>query len=82
MDRGENGTQAQSSPAHGKKVVTVKAKGGTHRKADRHPHAGKRGMEKTAARQSHHFGKETASYARSEVPNRNANDPTCQRSNR
>ena len=82
MDRGQNGMKLQSSPAHGKKVVAVKAKGGTHRKADRHPYAGKRGMEKTAARRSTHLGKETATYELLESPWRNVADPTCQSPNR
>lgn len=82
VDRGENRVSVQSSPAHGKKVEAVEAKGGTHRKTDCHPHAGKRGIEKTAARQSHHSGKDTATYMLLEIPRRNAIDPTCQKTNR
>jgi hypothetical protein len=81
MWRGENGTKAQSIPALGKKV-TVEAKGGTQRKANAHPHAGRRGIEKTGETRPNHHGKEMATYAPSERPGRIAYDPARQQQNR
>lgn len=45
MWRGQNETKARSKPALGRKV-SAEAKGGTHRKANAHPHARRRGVEK------------------------------------
>jgi hypothetical protein len=48
MRRGENRTPARSKPVFEKKAA-VEAKGGTYRKANAHPHAERRGMEKAGA---------------------------------
>ena len=77
MRRGENRTQARTKPALEKKA-TVEAKGGTHRKADTHPHAGRQGLEKAGATRRNHHGKEVATYAQPEIPRRKAIDPNCQ----
>jgi hypothetical protein len=77
MRRGENRTSARSKPVFEKKA-TVEAKGGTYRKANVHPHAERRGIEKAGAIRSNHHGKEAATYASSDSPGRKATDPTCQ----
>ena len=48
MRRGENRTQARSKPVLEKKVA-AEAKGGTYRKANVHPHAERRDIEKAGA---------------------------------
>lgn len=58
--RGENRVKGPQRPALNK--VAVEAKGGTHRKADRHPHAVKRDHEKTISGWSTHSRKESATY--------------------
>jgi hypothetical protein len=45
----------------------VEAKGGTHRKADCHPHAVKRDHEKAAPGRSTHYREESATYASAET---------------
>lgn len=77
MRRGENRTQVRSKPVLEKKA-TVEAKGGTYRKANTHPHAERRDIEKAGAIRSNHPGKEAATYAPSESPRRNVTDPNCQ----
>jgi len=47
--------------------VAVEAKGGTHRKADCHPHAVKRDHEKAAPGRSTHYREESATYASAET---------------
>lgn len=75
MRRGENRAEARSEPALGKKA-TAEAKGGTHRKANTHSHAGRRGLEKAGATRPNHHGKEAATYAPPGIPGRKAIDPT------
>ncbi len=58
--RGENRVKVPQRPAL--KEVAVEAKGGTHRKADRHPHAVKRDHEKTTSGWSTHSREESATY--------------------
>jgi len=60
-DRGQNRTKVPQKPALNK--VAVKAKGGTHRKANRHPHAVKRDHEKATLGWFTHFWEESATYA-------------------
>ncbi len=60
-DRGENRMELPQRPAL--KEVAVEAKGGTHRKADCHPHAVKRDHEKTTSGWSTHSWEELATYA-------------------
>jgi len=59
-DRGQNRMQVPQRPALNK--VAVEAKGGTHRKADCHPHAVKRDHEKTTSGWSTHFREELTTY--------------------
>ena len=60
-DRGENRMEVPQRPALDK--VAVEAKGGTHRKADCHPHAEKRDHEKVTFGWSTHSVEESATYA-------------------
>ena len=78
MRGGENRMEARSEQALGKKRI-VKAKGGTHRKANGHPHAGRRDLEKAGAIPSSHRGKERATYAPLDVPWRKVIDPSRHR---
>ena len=65
-DRGENRTEVPQRPALNK--VAVEAKGGTHRRADRHPHAVKRDHEKATSGWSTHFREESTTYVPTDAP--------------
>lgn len=80
--RGQNGVTAQRTPALGRKVA-VEAKGGTHRKASAHPHARRRGIEKTGKNPAYPPRKGDGDVTCHQTrPGRIASDPNRQRQDR